>query len=128
VAGVGTTPKSNLEPLDPPFVEYVDLWIPPRIAGINPAQDYAPFEMPVLRGMSGGGCWKTNVRPSPAEWRDSRICLTGIHIASNDDREKDRFMREVLIGHHLKMIARDFPDIQSLILRRWPQLEDARWL
>jgi hypothetical protein len=112
VAGVCGAPQSDLTPLDPQGLEFVDLWLPPEM------------KVPVLRGMSGGGCWKTNVRPARPKWSDGDIKLTGIHIASTDDSQKDRFMREVLIGHHLKLIARGFPNLRSEIFGRWPQLED----
>ena len=37
------------------------------------------------------------------------------------------FSREVMIGHHLKLVAETYPDLRSAILERWPQLSTTDW-
>jgi hypothetical protein len=89
----------------------------------EPPKDWTPWSFD--RGMSGGGCWKANVRPRPTSWSLSSVKLAGIHIGSRDPRRRNNgFSRKVLIGHHLKLIAKDYEDLASTINERWPQLSD----
>jgi hypothetical protein len=125
IAGTARVPKNTAAP--PKSLEYTDLWVPQSPSGIDPAQDYAPVDLPSLSGMSGGGCWKTNVRPDPSKWKLDCVDLTGIHIATTYNETGDMFGREALLGHHLSLIATTFPELKSTILSEWPQMEDARW-
>lgn len=86
-------------------------------------------QLPDLRGASGGPCWKGGVpQNDPATWRAQDMRVIGTHVArtvSYDDTERWMFARTILIGHHLRLIARDYPDMSDFIFSTWPVL--ATW-
>jgi hypothetical protein len=86
-------------------------------------QDSRPaVEVPRLRGLSGAGCWNTRLKPSDETWVPRSVRLVGIHVGSTDEKGA-RWGREILVGHHLRMIAADYPDLRETILGTWPALQ-----
>lgn len=127
IGGLGDAPSSDI-PVPTRAVEYVDLWVPRN--GVQPAKGYADVEVPLLGGASGGGCWKAGVRGQEADpsWSSARLRLTGIHVASPSMQKPHRFAREILVGHHLRLIAEEISALKSTIFDRWPLLQDATWM
>lgn len=82
--------------------------------------DHAAVTLVELQGSSGGGCWKGFVVPEPAGWDPSKLRLVGIHCGRT--RAKDTCARQVLIGHHLRLIAHDYADMATDTFARWPLL------
>lgn len=83
--------------------------------------------IPCLAGMSGGGCWKTNLYPDPYEWDTSRLRLVATHCGtlSNQLFVKGKphfFVREMPIGHHLHLICTEYKDLAEEISNRWPYI------
>ena len=129
-AGLGVAPASTLAQPGSDVVT-VDLWIP-EAGNLNTTSGrFEEISVPVLAGASGGGCWRGHVRPDPEGWTPSRFRLVGIHIGSTQigeaeiNGEKHRFSREVWIGHHLALIARNYPDLERTIYETWPILAPA---
>lgn len=120
------TPRRGMQTID----LVMDVRQNQRIETVEGIREFTP---PLLRGVSGGGCWRAFVQPNPSQWSANGIKLTGIHIASDDDAviaedgRPVRFLREVLIGHHLRMIANDFAELRETIYSKWPFLEDSAW-
>lgn len=127
LAGTGVAPASRLPPM--PGMQYVDLWTPKNgpVDALHP--DLPPVELPRLRGASGCSVWKSNVRPDPATWNTSKIKLVATHVGTTGwvaiNGEEHRFSREVLVGHHLRLIAEDHPSLRDEIYGLWPEL--ASW-
>lgn len=126
LAGLGNAPASELNS-PAQAVEYVDLWVPQM--GVQPASDYAEVEVPLLGGASGGGCWRAGVRgrPSATPWTADRMKLSGLHVSSPRKQMAHRFAREILVGHHLRLIAEELPAVKPAIFDRWPSLQDPIW-
>ena len=110
-------------------LHYVDLLFRKneQIRKIN--MDGGPDRLTSLAGASGGGCWKSNARLA-ANWTAELMQLWGIHTGtfSRDFAEDDEdvgFAREVSIGHVLKLIARDDPELGVEIFREWPILSET---
>lgn len=90
--------------------------------------DRGPAAVPELSGSSGGPCWKALVRPDPSHWSVGGMKLVGTYVGRiRVDETPDRwwFARSVLVGHHLRLIARDYPDLADFIFSTWPPL--ASW-
>lgn len=119
-------PRIGLQTLD----LVVDVSQNQRIETLEGLKDFIP---PPFGGASGGGCWRAFVQPDPSQWSADGIKLTGIHIASSretivaEDGRPIQFAREILIGHHLRMIANDFQELRKTIYSKWPFLEDRAW-
>jgi hypothetical protein len=126
LAGKGAAPSAPVPP-SASNLETVDLWIP-RSGNINSLTGkYERIDVPSLAGASGGGCWKTGIRPTPANWAEERLRLAAIHrgstVAVRDVKgEAHVFAREILIGHHLRLVAADYPELRSAIFDSWPWL------
>jgi len=126
LAGIGNAPISTM-PIPNQPIEYTDLWFPEH-GNIQPADNYNELIIPQLAGSSGGGCWIAGVRGNDTKWSPSHLRLTGIHVASSQSEDQEnRFAREVLIGHHLRLIAEDYRNMRSYIYERWPHLQERRW-
>lgn len=130
IADVASAPKSNLVP-PPSGMHVIDLWA--AEAGLETMSGNPEMrQIPKLGGASGGGCWKANVRPDPNSWHRDRLKLSAVHIGSTQDLVavngmQVRFSREVLIGHHLRMIADDYPELREDMYRSWPILRQPDW-
>lgn len=130
MADVPPSPTSNLT-VPPTGMQTIDLWADETGLETMPGEPKM-VQIPRLGGSSGGGCWKGGVRPNPNGWNRDRLKLSAVHIGSTSGLVaiagmKVRFSREVLIGHHLRMIADDYPDLRSSIYRKWPMLEATEW-
>ena len=126
LAGSGSAPQSALPtPTEP--VEYIDIWVP-RYGGVDPARNYADVDIPLLGGASGGGCWRAGVRGRERTWSPRDLRLAAVHVASQRDRNREhRFGREILVGHHLRLIAEEDRVLRSKIFALWPFLADDCW-
>jgi hypothetical protein len=130
IIGEGNAPPSALA-APPPGLQVQDLWIADyhekRVDG-----KWTKVVVPQLGGASGGSCWRAYVRPVSEPWSSDRMRIVGAHIGSKPDfanhkGEKYRQMREVLIGHHLRMIADDYPSLREAMFKVWPSLQDPIW-
>lgn len=125
LAGLGNAPPSDI-PVPPGSAEYLDLWVP-RF-GVDPAQGYREVEVPLLGGASGGGCWQAGVRGSAEPWSTAQLRLSGLHVGSSPNPSpEERFAREVLVGHHLRLVAEEFEPVRKTVYDLWPMLQDDRW-
>ena len=112
----------------PPGVEAIDLAIDDRIPAIDlRSANRQVVPLPDFAGMSGGPCWKGFVQQDSPAWDASRLRMIGVHVArvtaeSTIDPEQWRFARSILVGHHLQLIARDFPDLVDFIFSTWDVL------
>lgn len=123
IAGTGDVPASTFPTPQGPL-NHLDLWVAEG-AGILPSEGYRTIDIPTFGGASGGGCWQAGVRGHQGIWSPDRLRLTGIHIASwGDPGCNSRFEREVLIGHHLRLIADTLRPIRYNIFDRWPCLRE----
>lgn len=121
IAGTGTSPPSSF-PRQKNNYRVLDLHVA-RKGNINStAEPKQEFSAPALSGASGGGCWLAGVRPDAEQWKPQNMRLVGIHIASYPVDEDNLFAREVLVGHHLRLIAEDCEDLREAMYKRWPNL------
>jgi hypothetical protein len=130
LAGLPPAPLSPLTPPEP-SIQAIDLWVPARGLQAFPLHK-SDVTLPLFGGASGAGCWKTGVRPEPAKFDADKpsLQLSAIHVGSTDPLpqfDHARFAREVLIGHHLRLLADTFPEVRSDVLRSWPSLADSGW-
>lgn len=84
-------------------------------------------EITSLKGASGCGSWKTGVRPEPSGWEPSLCKLVALHVGTlpvsiEHEGHQFRFARQVCIGHVLRQIADNEPDLARRILEVWPGL------
>jgi hypothetical protein len=125
ISGVDPAPTSTIEP--PPSSENeVDLWVP-AAGNIDTVGSRGAVDVPALGGASGGGCWRSGVRPSPERWEPAKMKLVGVHTGSckpvrSTDGTNHAFAREGLIANHLRLIAREYEDLRPFLYDRWPQL------
>jgi hypothetical protein len=129
ISGTGSAPQSVLPPAAA-GMQVVDLNID-RDQNINTTVgDFGKILLPKFGGISGGGCWRSGYQQG-SEWVPHDMKLTAIHVASSSEVETNgrfyRSARQVLIGHHLRLIADDFSDLKGEIFGKWPQLEDDCW-
>jgi hypothetical protein len=125
IAGSGIAPSSPLG--DPPTgMEVIDLWVPMEGLINTTSGGFEEVSMPMLSGVSGGGCWKGGVRPDGADWSPTRLKLAGVHIGSSNEVDiegkKHRFTREVSIKHHLRLVYEDVPALREHIASEWPDI------
>lgn len=125
LAGKGIAPPSRLTRTHLQY-EVIDLWVPREgniDATANPPDE---IDVPALSGASGGGVWLGGVRPTPLEWSNSKMRLVGVHSGSclpfEINGERHVFSREILLGHHLHLIATDYSDLREALLARWPTI------
>ena len=69
------------------------------------------------------------MRPDPSGWTPTRLRLIGTHAGHLDTVPPGReklygYAREILIGHHLRLLAEDYADLRDLIYGEWPALKD----
>jgi len=81
---------------------------------------YEPIRAIDLEGASGGACWAAGLSRQP--WSVDQMRLVGIHVGRDRTREEPR-LREVLVGHHIALVARRFRGMHWL-LDEYPILED----
>lgn len=84
-------------------------------------------DLPKLQGSSGGGFWIPENLAS-SEWLTLR--LVAIHVGVRPKEESPdgfRLLCEVMVGHHLRLIADDYPDLRDEIITSWPFLRDDEW-
>lgn len=129
IAGTGSAPPSTISPAAL-GMQVVDLSIG-RDGQVNTTSgNFEDMLLPQFSGASGGGCWRSNYQTG-VEWDPDQIKLSAIHIGSSAETEANgkyhRFARQVLIGHHLRLIADDYPDLRGEMLKQWPQLEADYW-
>lgn len=90
---------------------------------------FEEISLPELEGVSGGGCWRCGF-DGTGPWSAESMQLSAIHthtVSDFIDGKESRFGREVLIGHHLRLIADDYEDLRRSILSKWPMLEHPDW-
>jgi hypothetical protein len=126
IEGTGEAPSSFLCSA-PPNTETLDLWVPQEGLLDITSNNFPEVDLPVLAGTSGGGCWKSGVRPDPSSWSTAKLRFIGTHYGSaageqNINGKIHRFTRAVMIGHHLQLIAEDYKDLEELIFSKWPIL------
>lgn len=128
VEGKDNAPASTLKNPDSKF-EYIDLWIP-KDGIIKPSENYAKSDPLILSGVSGGGSWKANLRKdgtSCENWNEKNLKMIGVHIGSQDNDKIDhQFARQILIGHHLALIAREIKSLSTKIYDQWPILNNKQ--
>ncbi len=81
-----------------------------------------------MSGASGGPCWRTFAPRTVGEWEAKGLKAVACHRARSvevvdADGTRYRFAREVSIGHHLRTIADDYPDLRAIMMQSWPILE-----
>ena len=123
VAGQGRTIACPKE-ASAPEIRFIDLFgragTEERAVGPD-----LPVTAPSLSGVSGGSCWRSFESDYRDAWRPSDMRLIGIHAGTIPGEEPNTyFAREILIGHHLALIAREYPDVRDFILERWPSVAD----
>lgn len=110
-----------------PGYQTLDLWAPQESNLEVKEGKTQSADLPKLLGASGGGLWAVGMSDDMASWEAKRISLAGIHIASQfalpGSGDKDDIFFELLIGHHLHLIADSFADLGEYILDRWPGIE-----
>jgi hypothetical protein len=131
IAGVGQVPASPMRPAHP-SMQVLDLCRPLDGQILAFPGDMYEVEVPSFRGASGGGCWKAGVRPDPSKFAANGMRLSGIHIGTTEEDLDTSigpclFMREVLVGHHLRLIADTVHDVRDAVFGHWPQLRDDTW-
>ena len=124
LAGTGDAPSSVLARWR--GIQSFDLWVS-EDSMVELTGDLGRVSLPVLRGMSGGGCWEGGVRSGDADWEPGRMKLSAVHVGSSAVEieiggDLHRFAREVAVGQPLRLSADDYPDLRDVILGRWPQL------
>ncbi len=130
LAGCGPAPASVL---GPDSHQAVDLWVPEDIGVYSVTGKLEGNKVPAFAGASGGGAWKAGVRPirPGIAWNVNNLKLVAIHVGSSDsvvlNGRSTRFAREVLIGHHLRLIADRTPEVRGALFARWPVLNDPLW-
>jgi hypothetical protein len=120
IAGTGNASPSTI-PAPVAGMQTIDLSVAPEAQINTTSGQFEEMQIPRFRGMSGGGCWRSCF-VTGANWEPSHMKLVGIHIGSPQD---GRFSREVLIGHHLRLIAEDYSDLQTTIYSAWPDLRES---
>jgi hypothetical protein len=122
ISGNDSAPPSPLPP-SPIGIDVSDVWIPRRGLIDITSGGFQEIDLHQLRGMSGGGFWKTNVRPNTETWNENEMMITGTHFGSRFDvrieGDDHVFAREVLISNHLRLLADDYPDLRQEIMDRW---------
>lgn len=110
----------------PPGLEAIDLAYDDRAPHADLNMRASSDALPDLRGASGGACWKGNVLPTPEHWEPAHLRLVGTHSRrhSASSGESYMYMREVLIGHHLALIAKTCPDMADFVFTTWPELQN----
>jgi hypothetical protein len=131
IAGLHPAPPSPL-PKSEPAAQSIDLWVPREGQLQTFPHHISNIDMPLFGGVSGGGCWKTGVRAIPRIYdpENPRLHLVAIHIGSTlpmPTLQNARFGREVMVGHHLRLLADAFPDMRASVYQRWPELVDEIW-
>ncbi len=85
-------------------------------------------DFPALEGASGGGFWLPEVANRDTELR---LKLAGIRVGRvlvpPSVPGFIRF-REVLVGHHLRLIADEHEDLRESIFEMWPGLANDAWV
>jgi hypothetical protein len=81
-----------------------------------------------MQGASGGPCWQTFSAANGEQWAPEDMKVIAIHRASMravlGEDSMYWYAREVSVGHHLKMIAEDFPELREQVLATWPTLDE----
>jgi hypothetical protein len=130
IAGCGHAPPSVMAAARH---QALDLWVPEDLSVYSITGEVKGSNVPRFAGASGGGAWKGGVRPVQPEvpWDEKKMKLIGIHVASTDtiviDGTNTRFSREVLIGHHLRLIADTTPGLRDALFAAWPVLTECFW-
>lgn len=132
IAGLGPVPESPL-PHAHPSMQVVDLCRPLDGQLLAFPGEMYEVEVPSFRGASGGGCWKAGVRPDPRAFSVNGMRLAAIHTGTMTEALDTSigpclFAREVLVGHHLRLIADSVPEVRETVFRHWPQLRDDSWM
>lgn len=127
-AGGEHAPASNFIPAINDIRHEIHAWIPQQENVHTLADSPTPATIGELRGASGGGWWSTHLNRAP--WQPSNVKLIGTHVATGrdvaetDDGLRHRFSRVSLVGKHLALIARDFPDLHDHIHSTWPAVKE----
>lgn len=123
IAGVGGAPASTIA-RSYEEQQVIDLWVP-KLGNQQTTPQVGPTTVPLLSGASGGGCWFA-MGPIGPNWDPAKIRLAAIHAGSCEEvevsGEKHVFTREILVGHHLRLIAEETPDLKEYMFEKWPQL------
>lgn len=129
LAGTGRAPVSHFLPLGKNVIE---LWISESGCVESTAPGYPEVPVPNLGGASGGGCWKSNVRPLHDNWTPNEMKLIGIHIATESKvkihGEFHYYYRSSSITCHLLLLSQDYPDLHDMIFDIWPVLSQKNFI
>lgn len=128
MAGGEHAPASTLRVAGGENRRELHAWIPQQENVNTLADDRSPVtSIPRLHGASGGGWWNTHLNRTA--WQASAVKLIGTHVSSSiqetetGDGLRHRFSRVSLIGNHLALIAKDYPQLRRRILDTWPSVE-----
>ena len=106
----------------------VDLWVPKTGNLESTVSPPEPISIPSLSGASGGGCWLTGLKGKGAAWLPQDMQLVGIHSGSCAEvvinNERHVFAREILLGHHLNLIAHEYEDLRQHVASLWPSINE----
>jgi hypothetical protein len=130
LSGILPAPPSPA-PEPEPSIHTIDVWAPHHgnLKTAKGAQE--EILVPNLSGVSGGACWIGGVRPNPSAWNLKNIRLIGTHMGStpalapetcHDPSTAGFHARECLIGHHLCLIARNYPHLRESIYSKFPSI------
>jgi hypothetical protein len=125
LAGTNGMPKNDADEIQAGR-QVIDLWVSDSDFARMIGGEWVPATLPEFPGMSGGGCWRTCADPQVENWSEGKIHLIGTHAGSyrSEQLKEHRFAREILLGNHLLLIAKDYPDLRVHIFRAWPELQN----
>lgn len=109
------TPENPSAPLVD-GINYVDLAVPQETTLAAEDDGRRIVGLPFLGGISGGGCWKPNLANEP--WTPDQYKLIGTVVAGHSAGIGSKYashFRVILIAHHLKMIADDYPELREFL-------------
>jgi hypothetical protein len=121
-SGKTGTPQNPLSPPSPEL-HFVDLAVPQETTLAAEDGSRRIVGLPSLAGVSGGGCWKPN--RAAETWSPDQYRLVGVVSSGHSAEigsEFASFFRVVLIAHHLKLVADDYPDLRDHIYSKFELL------
>lgn len=108
-------PAAGVEVID--FAVSDDANIYTGIAGSEPLVTLA--NIPDLKGASGCGWWYLP-NDFSGQWNASNLRLIALHFGRLKPNGFPRTVhRAIMVGHHLQLIAHDYPDLAEHIFSRW---------
>lgn len=102
---------------DPPCDETVDVFLDYEFSDCRRNDTYEQIEAPDPSGMSGGGVWDQGF--DGEIWHPDKAKLFAIQSLRAPD---NRYLRATQIIHWLRLVYRDYRDLQAILSDRWPKL------